>query len=168
MDHDEDPLSRRIGHCERALFGVDDSSEGLSARTKMLENTVASIDATLRKLNFIIISLVIVGVLNLILRSTSPAPSSHQQSVNVGHAETEGTLVETARDYVTTADIAKQEQVTERAVLDWIAAGKIQPMPVKSGKSWAIARNFRIIPNVAENCGEMPNQETETETHNRP
>lgn len=163
MDHDEDPLSLRIGRCERALFGVDDSSEGLSARTKMLENTVANIDATLKKLNWLIIAGVIVGILNLVLRSPS-TPSSHQQSVNVGHAETDGILVDTARDYVTPADIAKREKVTERAVLDWIAEGKIEPMPVKAGKSWAIARNFRIIPNVAENCGEMPNNEPD----NRP
>ena len=98
----------------------------------------------------------------------SGGKGSVSKNVNVGKAEAKPELVGSARDYVTTADIAKQEQVTERAVLDWIAAGKIQPMPVKTGKGWAIARDFRIIPNVAENCGEMPNQETETETHNRP
>ena len=86
------------------------------------------------------------------------------QNVNVGKAGTTAELAETARDYVTTADIAAKEKVTERAVLDWISAGRIQPMPVKTGKSWAIAKNFRILPNDAECCGEMPNQETD----NRP
>lgn len=161
MDHDEATLSRRIGHCERALFGVDDSSDGLSARTKMLETTVSNIDATLKKLNWLIIAGVIVGILNLVLRNPS-APSSHQQSVNVGRAESEAAaMVDSARDYITTADIAAREKVTERAVIDWISAGRIEPMPVKTGKSWAIAKNFRILPNDAECCGETPNQETD-------
>lgn len=89
---------------------------------------------------------------------------SVSQNVNVGKAETKPELVGSARDYVTTADIAAQEKVTERAVIDWIAAGRIEPMPVKSGKSWAIAKNFRILPNDTECCGETPNNEPE----NRP
>jgi hypothetical protein len=86
------------------------------------------------------------------------------QNVNVGKTEPTTELVDTARDYVTTADIAAREKVTERAVLDWISAGRIYPTPVKAGKSWAIAKNFRILPNDAECCGEPPNQETD----NRP
>jgi hypothetical protein len=89
---------------------------------------------------------------------------SVSQNVNVGKADAKTGLVETSRDYVTTADIAKQEQVTERAVIDWISAGRIEPMPVKSGKSWVIAKNFRIVPNDSECCGETPNPEPD----NRP
>jgi hypothetical protein len=89
----------------------------------------------------------------------SGGKGSVSQNVNVGKAD--GAKAElTARDYVTTADIAAKEQVTERAVIDWIAAGRIEPPPVKSGKSWVIARNFRIMPNDSECCGETPNQET--------
>ncbi len=84
---------------------------------------------------------------------------SVSQNVNVGKADAAETEL-TSRDYVTTADIAAKEQVTERAVIDWIAAGRIEPPPVKNGKSWGIARNFRIMPNDSENCGETPNQET--------
>jgi hypothetical protein len=96
--------------------------------------------------------------------SNGGGKGSVSQNVNVGKAETEAELAASARDYVTTADIAKQEKVSERAVIDWIAAGRIEPMPVKSGKSWAIARNFRILPNDTECCGETPNNEPE----NRP
>lgn len=84
---------------------------------------------------------------------------SVSQNVNVGEADAAETEL-TSRDYVTTADIAAKEQVTERAVIDWIAAGRIEPPPVKNGKIWVIARNFRIMPNDSENCGETPNQET--------
>jgi len=81
------------------------------------------------------------------------------QNVNVGKATTTPELADTARDYVTTAEIATREKVTERAVLDWIAEGRIQPPPVKTGKAWVIAKNFRIVPNLSECCGETPNQE---------
>ena len=89
---------------------------------------------------------------------------SVSQNVNVGKADTKPELATSARDYVTTADIAAKEKVTERAVIDWIAAGRIEPPPVKSGKSWTIAKNFRIIPQDSECCGETPNPEPD----NRP
>jgi hypothetical protein len=86
---------------------------------------------------------------------------SVSQNVNVGQADEATTeLADDARDYVTTADIAQRQGVTERAVIDWIAEGRIDPMPVKSGKQWVIAKNFRIVPNDSECCGETPNQET--------
>jgi len=90
---------------------------------------------------------------------------SVSQNVNVGKADAKPEVANSARDYVTTADIAAQEKVSERAVLDWIAAGKIEPLPVKAGKSWVIAKNFRIVPNDSEFCGEML---TNTETKLRP
>ena len=89
----------------------------------------------------------------------SGGKGSVSQNVNGGKAD-DAKAELTARDYVTTADIAAKEQVTERAVIDWIAAGRIEPPPVKTGKSWVIAKNFRIVPNDSECCGETPNQET--------
>ena len=89
----------------------------------------------------------------------SGGKGSVSQNVNVGKAD-DAKAELTARDYVTTADIAAKEQVTERAVIDWIAAGRIEPPPVKTGKSWVIAKNFRIVPNDSECCGETPNQDT--------
>jgi hypothetical protein len=93
----------------------------------------------------------------------SGGKSSVSQNVNVGKADAKTGLVETSRDYVTTADVAAREQVTERAVIDWISAGRIEPMPVKSGKSWVIDKNFRIVPHDAECCGETPNHEPDNQ-----
>jgi len=41
-------------------------------------------------------------------------------------------------------------------VLNYIAAGQIEPPPVKAGKAWQIAADFRILPKDAEKCGEIP------------
>ena len=94
----------------------------------------------------------------------SGGKGSVSQNVNVGKSDAKPRLVDTSRDYVTTADVAAREKVTERAVIDWISAGRIEPMPVKTGKSWTIAKNFRIIPQDTECCGKTPNPEPD----NRP
>jgi len=93
----------------------------------------------------------------VMMQSSGGGKGAVSQNVNVGKATPPAEMVESARDYVTTADIAAKEQVTERAVLDWIAAGRIEPMPKKEGKAWVIAKNFRIVPNDSECCGEVPN-----------
>lgn len=148
-------MNRRVSRCERALFGDEDSSEGLSARTKMLESTVSSIDATLKKLNWLLIAGVIVGVLNLVLRNPT-SPGSNSQSVNVGHADDASAQLASARDYLTTAEVADKEKVSERTVTQWITEGRLDPPPVKAGKSWTIAKNVRILPQDTAECGETP------------
>lgn len=78
------------------------------------------------------------------------------QNVNVGQTDEAATeLVDDAREYVTTADVAKRMDppVTERTVIDWIAEGRIEPMPVKQGKAWVITEITalcRMILKIAE------------------
>lgn len=99
-----------------------------------------------------------IAVLKMQISMMSAGKEDVSQNVNVGQADTaEAELVNSARNYVTTADVAAREHVTERAVLDWISAGRIHPQPVKVGKAWTIARNFRILPQDPESCGDSPN-----------
>ncbi len=49
------------------------------------------------------------------------------------------------------------QKVTERTVINYIEAGMISPPPLKSGKEWHIAENFRIIPKDAESGGTVAN-----------
>ncbi len=76
------------------------------------------------------------------------------QNVNVGQAVEEAAEVVSARDYLTTADIAAREKVSERTVTQWITEGRLEPVPEKEGKSWVIAKNVRILPQFSEECGE--------------
>lgn len=79
------------------------------------------------------------------------------QSVNVGQQDKAAeTTVATARTWLTTKDVATREQIDERTVLNYIEQGMIEPAPVKAGKAWQIAANFRIIPKDTESCGDMP------------
>ena len=79
------------------------------------------------------------------------------QSVNVGqHDKAAQEAATTARTWLTTKDVAAREKIDERTVLNYIEQGMIEPMPVKAGKAWQIAANFRIIPKDAETCGEIP------------
>lgn len=153
----DDDFNRRLSKCERAIFGDDDSSEGLSSRMKYAETTLETMVDFHRKIIWLVITGILVGILNLVIRPTGVGHAPQSQSVNVGQAKNEKEQVITARDYLTTADIAQRENVTERAVTEWINEGRIYPEPVKQGKSWVIAKNFRIVPQDSECCGETQN-----------
>ena len=77
------------------------------------------------------------------------------QSVNVGSAEADTEMVDSAKTWLTTKDVAEREGCDERTVLNYIARGQIVPMPEKDGKSWRISAGFRIIPNPAESGGKV-------------
>ena len=78
------------------------------------------------------------------------------QSVNVGQAK-DAALAKGATTWLTTKDVAERQGITERTVLNYIESGMIDPSPVKNGKAWEIAKNFRILPNHSEDCGKIPN-----------
>jgi len=78
------------------------------------------------------------------------------QSVNVGQAEAGALAKDSAKTWLTTQDVAKREQVTDRTILNYIKQGLIDPMPQQMGKEWHIAEEYRILPNAAEDCGNTP------------
>lgn len=151
MGHEPVELENRIARCERALFGNDDSSEGLSARMHMTETTLAKIDATLSKLNWLIIAGVVVGILNLIIGKSHIAAPSQSTSVITGDAA-DLSQSATHRTYLTTADVAAKEKVSVREVVDMIAEGEIEPPPQKVGREYRIAADYRILPHPAASC----------------
>ena len=150
----DDEFHRRLSKCERAIFGEDDSSEGLSSRMKFAESTLETMVEFHRKITWLVIAGILVGLLNLVIKPTTGGHAPQSQSVNVGQSKDGKEQMLTARDYLTTADIAQREKVTERAVTEWINEGRIYPEPVKQGKAWVIAKNFRILPSDSECCGE--------------
>lgn len=152
MGHEPAELETRIARCERAIFGDDDSSEGLSARMHMTETTLEKIDATLSKLNWLIIAGVVVGILNLIIGKSHLAAPTQSTSVITGDAS-DLTQLATHRTYLTTADVAAKEKVSVREVVDMIAQGEIEPQPEKTGREYRIAANYRILPQPAASCG---------------
>lgn len=78
------------------------------------------------------------------------------QSVNVGQTKDGKESQMTAKTWLTTKDVAERESISERTVINYIENGMIEPTPRKNGKAWEIAPEFRIVPNDAEFCGEMP------------
>ena len=155
MGHEPAELEIRLARCERAIFGDDDSSEGLSARMKVNENYTAEIRENFKRLNWLLITGIIVGLLNLVLNRVPSVPAPHTQSVNVGDADTQPELA-AHRQWLTTTDVATREKTSVREVTDMIANGEIQPMPTKAGREWRIAANYRILPHPAAECGQEP------------
>ena len=165
MGHDADELETRLSRCERALFGDDDSSEGLSARMHMTETMLAKIDATLSKLAWLVIAAVLVGLLNLVIGKPGATAPHQSTSVITGDAQSGPALLDAAtatgtaqshRDYLTTADVAAKENVSVREVVDMIAQGEITPPPQKQGREYRITADYRIRPHPAADCGEQP------------
>jgi len=165
MGHDADELETRLSRCERALFGDDDSSEGLSARMHMTETMLAKIDATLSKLAWLVIAAVLVGLLNLVIGKPGATAPHQSTSVITGDAQSGPALLDAAtatgtaqshRDYLTTADVAAKENVSVREVVDMIAQGEITPPPQKQGREYRITADYRIQPHPAADCGEQP------------
>jgi hypothetical protein len=100
-------------------------------------------------------------------RSTN-GRSSMTNSVNVGSTGEAETLEASARTWLTTREVAEREGCDERTVINYIAAGQIEPVPVKVGKSWQIAENFRIIPKDAETGGTVANAKLKPEEDAKP
>lgn len=69
-------------------------------------------------------------------------------SINVGKADT---LADSGREYLTVQEVAEREQKDERTILLWIEGGRIDPTPIKAGKSWSISADYRILPQVSAN-----------------
>jgi hypothetical protein len=165
MGHDADEFETRLSRCERALFGDDDSSEGLSARMHMTETMLAKIDATLSKLAWLVIAAVLVGLLNLVIGKPGATAPHQSTSVITGDAQSGPALLDAAtatgtaqshRDYLTTADVAAKENVSVREVVDMIAQGEITPPPQKQGREYRITADYRLQPHPAAECGEQP------------
>lgn len=153
MGHDPAELETRLARCERAIFGDDDSSEGLSSRMKIIELHIGEIRENFRRINWLLIAGVIVGILNLVLKSPhSGSAPSQSTSVITGDASDLSQLT-THRTYLTTADVAAKEKVSVREVVDMIAQGEIEPPPEKTGREYRIAANYRILPHAAASCG---------------
>jgi len=80
----------------------------------------------------------------------------------VGQAEAGALAKDSAKTWLTTKDVATREGVSERTVINYIQRGMIDPTPRMNGHAWEIAENFRILPNEAEDCRNVPNEEGAT------
>jgi len=76
-------------------------------------------------------------------------PPSNTNSVNISeHAATAP-----QRDYLTTDEVAQREGVTTRTVTTWIDAARFDPQPERNGRAWRISNSYRLLPQIADNCG---------------
>lgn len=96
-----------------------------------------------------------IAVMKMQIAMQSGGKGNISNSINMGSAEADTEMVDSARTWLTTKDVATREGCDERTVLNYIARGQIVPMPEKDGKSWRISEGFRIIPNPAESGGKV-------------
>lgn len=98
-----------------------------------------------------------ISVLEAARNSNRPGIS---QSVNVGQADkVADSASKSQRPYLNVKEVALKEGVSDRAIIDWIGKGRIEPAPVKSGKEYTIAADYRVLPQDAACCGDEPDEE---------
>lgn len=78
------------------------------------------------------------------------------QSVNVGAVDAlagDADRTDPHREWLTVQEVATKEAVAERTILSWIEGGTISPAPVKDGREWHIAVDYRRLPQTAAVSG---------------
>lgn len=136
-------------------MGADDQPEhGLAARLMMMEAGFSKIEARWNRIEMLIILGIVGAILNLVLSAslTSGGAGPHQ-STSVITSDASKLASQSARAYLTTADVALREGIAERTVVEYINQGRISPAPEKTGKSWSIAAEYRILPPNAASSG---------------
>ena len=152
MPHDDD---ERITRLENAIWGKDDHG-GVIGKVMQIENelehmnaTLSAINANLSKIVWIIIGAVVVAILGLVIRpvTSSAAPTNNSTRVQVGSAaDAQHSLVsQSARNYLTVAEVADREDRTERYITQLIEDKRIHPAPTKPRKTWEIPKAYTIL-----------------------
>jgi hypothetical protein len=78
---------------------------------------------------------------------------SQTTSVNVGSADSMAAQAGNEgvhRDYLVVDEVASKLGVEPRTVINYIAAQRFEPAPVKDGKEWHFSEKVRLLPNNSE------------------
>lgn len=121
------------------------------------ETSLTNIEDGIKRLMWLVITAIVVAILGLVIRPIQIPSASHQSTSVITGQKDAAAMPASSKTWLTTTEVAKRENVTERTVINYIEAGQIEPAPVKAGKEWHIAEHFRIIPKDSENCGTVQN-----------
>lgn len=84
-----------------------------------------------------------------------PAISTGRQEINLSGLPADpdsaastgpGSSSTGSKDWYTTAEVATRENIAPRTLLAWIEAGRIEPAPLKTPRTWIIPAGYRIQP----------------------
>jgi len=152
-----DDHEKRIHRLEMQLWGTDDNPDkGIVARVMMTESIALELKGYAQKIVWLLIATVTLAILHLVVNKpgTTSAPSQSTSVITSDAAKAVGSLPSiSGRDYLLVSEVAEREGKTERTITDWIDQKRIQPPPIKAGKEWRIAADYRIPPQIAAFSG---------------
>lgn len=117
-----------------------------------LEAVKASLASTKRLVIWCAVAGAVVSILSKLLISvpvTVPIQPPASNTVSGGSVTIGAAKPESQRVFLTVAEVAGREQVSERTITDWISKGAIHPRPERDGRPWRIAADYRILPQSA-------------------
>lgn len=147
---------KRIQRLENQLWGSDDNPDrGIVARVMMTESIALELKSYAQKIIWLLIAVVLAALLNLVMaKQSAPASTQSTSVITSESARTAGSHAATSRrDYFLVSEVATREGKSERTIIEWIEAGRIQPAPSKEGKEWRISESYRIPPQLAASSG---------------
>ena len=154
-----DDHEKRIHRLETQLWGTDDNPDrGLAARVMMTESIALELKGYAQKIVWLLMAALLLAVVNLVLNkhTTAPAPSQSTSVITSDAAQAIGSLpTSSRRDYLLVSEVASREGKSDRTILEWIEAGRIQPAPTKDGKEWRISAEYRIPPQMTAFSGNL-------------
>lgn len=147
-----DDHEKRINRLEHTLFGSDESPHtGLVSRFMMTESIALDLKSYAVKIVALLVIGILTAVLNLIISSRPIHAGSATQSTSVITSDAARAAGSASRkEWFTVQEVADREKLDEHTITNYIARGQIQPPPVKAGKAYQIANDYRIIPNDTE------------------
>lgn len=125
-----------------------------------IRNDIESLKAKMSLLMWLSVASVII---NLIIKLWAalphnppavPSTTIEGGNVTVGSSE----KPESRKVYLTTAEVAEAERISDRQVVQLISTGRIHPPPERSGRAWRIAADYRILPQTAAVSGTTESQ----------
>ena len=122
----------------------------------MTESIALELKNDSNKIKWLLFTTILLALVNLVINKTPAATGSHQSTsvITSDAAKVSDTSPPgTRRDYLLVSEVALREGKSERTITDWIESGRIQPAPIKSGKEWRIAAEYRIPPQLTAISG---------------
>lgn len=148
---------QRIRGLEVHLYGPEGNPDkGMIARVMMTESIAFELKADAKRIQVIMLGILVSAVMDLIMNRAAPHTGSTQSAsvITSDEAKSIGAMQGTShRDYYLVSEVAIREGKAERTIIEWIEAGRIQPAPTKEGKEWRIAASYRIPPQLAASSG---------------
>jgi len=119
-----------------------------------MQEQIKSLNSRMTRLEIYGIASIAIALIKMVSppmvhQPTQVVPPSNNSSVQISAESAK--LSASQKEFLTSADVAAKESVSERTVISYIEAQRIDPPPMRfnGSRAWSIHRDYRILPQNA-------------------